>query len=78
MSELIFGLFLLGFCGGWLTWMLKSQRTPNRGIWKPSYERRFRPGAYWQEVAIVALMVLLALGLIAQSALNLWNADAQN
>ena len=76
MNQLFFGLFLFVFCGGWLAWMLQNRRTPSRGFWKPSYERKSQPGEYGQQVVIVAFMVILALGLIAQSALNLWSANA--
>ena len=76
MSQLLFGLFLLVFSGSWLAWMVENQRTPSRGLWKPSYERKVRPGAYWQQVGIASFFGLLAVGLVAQSTFKMWDSNA--
>ena len=59
MSALFFGLFGV-FSLTLLVWILKSQRTPSRGIWQPSVTASEDPAKYWQQVLFVGIVVVTA------------------
>jgi hypothetical protein len=70
--SLLWGLFgaLLGAC--WLGWMLRTKRTPNRGVWRRSVTSAERPSEYWAEVAFVGIFLLICLAVAANAASHVW------
>lgn len=72
MSAFLFGIFGAAFSLVWLIWMLKRDRTADRGAWAPSVARAEAPGRYWYEVGFVGLLLVFCIGIAGDAALRLW------
>jgi hypothetical protein len=70
MGALLFGLGGSVFGACWLGWMLRNDRTPDRGFWRRSVTSAERPVEYWGEVSFVAFFLLWCLTLAASAVLH--------
>ena len=73
MSELLFALFGGAFGLGWLIWMFKTKRTPDRGMHFPSVTSTEAPGTYWREVLAVGMFLAFCGFALVRAAPDFWN-----